>query len=301
MSDATSTHPSARASAKGRAQQPVRRIGFIGLGDQGLPMATAIADAGFELHAWARRPTSLEGLADVGHVAHATAEDLARSCDVIALCVSEDSDVVELVATLLPATRTGAVIINHGTGTPATATSLAQLCATHGVHCVDAPVSGGRPGALERRLTTMVGGPAEVVERVRPVFDSFSAQVVHLGDAGSGQMAKLFNNAMLILNQATIADVFKVAAAAGVDTVRLARVLAFGSASSSALTLFGSMITTDNVAHLSAVEDLDVDIFETAMHDAGVDATEIIARAHHGANAMTSTLTRITGKGVENL
>lgn len=190
-------------------------------------------------------------------------------------------------------------IVNHGTGTPATATSLAQLCATRGVQCVDAPVSGGRPGALERRLTTMVGGPADVAERVRPVFESFSAHVVHLGDAGSGQMAKLFNNAMLILNQATIADVFEVAAAAGVDTVRLAQVLAFGSASSSALTLFGSMITQHNVAHLSAVEDLDVDIFETAMHDAGVDATAIIKRAHHGGTAMTSTLTRITGEGVD--
>lgn len=271
-------------------------VGFIGLGDQGLPMATAIAGAGFELHLWARRPGSLEPLAAVPHRVHATAEELSAVCDVVALCVSEDADVLDLVEhKLLPNLRPGAVVLNHGTGTPANARRLAELCGDRSVYCLDAPVSGGRPAAEKHELTTLVGGPTDVVEAVRELLAAFSAHVIHLGEVGSGQMAKLFNNAMLIVNQATIAELLDLAAQTGTDTARLVEALTKGSASSRALTLFGTMITPENVAHLSAVEDLDVDIFEAAMTDAGVAASAVVQRAHEGARSMADVLAHLQG------
>src|SRR5262249_47749984 len=94
-------------------------VGFIGLGDQGLPMAIAIAEAGYPLHVWARRPGSLDALGTVAHVCHDNIKDLAASCDIVALCVSTDEDVMQIVTGgLLDGLHPGSVLINHGTGTP---------------------------------------------------------------------------------------------------------------------------------------------------------------------------------------
>ncbi|MET7995014.1 NAD(P)-binding domain-containing protein [Amycolatopsis sp. NPDC005232] len=112
-------------------------IGFIGLGDQGAPLATAIAETGFPLHVWARRPASLTAVAGVAHTAHNTVADLAAAVDVLALCVSEDEDVLGLLTGgLLDALRPGAVVVNHGTGVPSAATRMASLCAAHDVSFV---------------------------------------------------------------------------------------------------------------------------------------------------------------------
>ena len=254
-------------------------VGFIGLGDQGLPMAVAIAQAGFPLHVWARRPTSLEGLGTTPATVHATLPELAAACDIVAFCVSTDEDVLELLSDgVLAGLPPGAVVVNHGTGTPQGAERIAELCSRAGVPALDAPVSGGRPAAETRALTVLVGGPAEALERCAPVFEAFAAQVVPMGPVGAGQAAKLFNNVLLSLNQAAIAS--------GIDPDRLVAALRLGSARSRALTLLGEMVTAATVAHLSAVEDLDVDLFATAMAEAAVHADPVVARAHAGARGL---------------
>lgn len=268
-------------------------VGFIGLGDQGLPMARAIAEAGFPLHVWARRPASLEPLADVAHQVAGSVEELAGSCDIVALCVGTDEDVERLVARMLPHLRPRAVVVNHGTGLPATATRLTQRCAPRGVAVVDAPVSGGRPAAEEKRLTTMVGGPEDAAQRCRPVFEAFSAHVVHLGGSGAGQTAKLFNNALLMLNQRSIEDVVALAARMDLDLGRLVAVLRLGSASSAALSLLNTMVRPDNVEHLSKVEALDMELFDRALRDAGVDAGEVVERGLSGARGLPDLLDRL--------
>ncbi|WP_329239384.1 NAD(P)-dependent oxidoreductase [Actinoallomurus sp. NBC_01490] len=276
----------------GRERPPV---GFIGLGDQGLPMATAIAEAGFPLHAWARRPTSLDGLRGVSHVRHDGIRDLAASCDIVGLCVSTDEDVLRLVTGgLLDALRPGAVVVNHGTGLPANAVRLTEICAPAGVEVLDAPVSGGRPAAEERRLTTMVGGPRTAAERCEPVFSSFSRHVVHLGGAGAGQTAKLFNNALLMMNQANITEIVDLAIELGMDPARLVGVLKLGSASSAALTLLNTMVTLDNVAHLSSVEALDMELFDTAMREADLDPRAVTERGMAGARGLARLLHSLT-------
>lgn len=262
-------------------------VGWIGLGDQGLPMATAVAESGFPLHAWARRSSSLDGLADVAHVRHSGVTALAAASDVVALCVGTDDDVLNLITGgLLDGLRPGSIVVNHGTGTPANAARFTVACSAVGVEVLDAPVSGGRPAAVERRLTTMIGGPQSAADRARPVFESFSRHIVHLGGAGSGQTAKLFNNALMITNQAAIADIFELAAAVGMDPVCLFEVLEVGSAASTVLSLFNTMVTTDTVEHLSKVEALDMDLFEIAMREGGVDASALTARGRSGARRL---------------
>ncbi|MFJ4715673.1 NAD(P)-dependent oxidoreductase [Streptomyces sp. NPDC088785] len=278
-----------------RAPQDTPVVGFIGLGDQGLPMARAIAGAGFPLRVWARRPASLEPLADVPHEAADSVEALAAACDVVALCVGTDEDVERLVGQMLPRLREGAVVVNHGTGVPATAARLAERCSARGVAVLDAPVSGGRPAAEEKRLICMVGGPHSAAERCRPVFEAFSAHVVHLGPSGAGQTAKLFNNALLMLNQRSIADIVTLAARMDVELGPLVEVLELGSASSAALSLLNTMVRPDNVEHLSQVEALDMELFDRAVRDAGTDPGEVTERGLSGARGLPALLSRLNG------
>ncbi|WP_431918774.1 NAD-binding protein [Nonomuraea jabiensis] len=105
--------------------------------------------------------------------------------------------------------------------------------------------------------------------RCEPVFSSFSRHVVHLSEADAGQTARLFNNALLMMNQAGIAKIVDLVAELGVDQARLVKVLKFGSASSPALTLLNRMVTLDNVEHRSGVEALDMELRDAAMRDAG--------------------------------
>ncbi len=269
-------------------------VGFIGLGDQGLPMATAIADAGYPLHVWARRPGSLDALGNVAHVRHDDIKDLAAACDIVALCVSTDDDVLRIVTGgLLDGMRSGSVVVNHGTGTPRNAVRLTETCARAGVDVLDAPVSGGRPAAQARTLTTMVGGPRPIAQRCEPLFGSFSRHVVYLGGPGSGQTAKLFNNALLMMNQANIADIVDLAATLGMDPSSLVDVLKLGSASSNALTLLNSMVTPNNVDHLSKVEALDMRLFDTAMTEGGVNADSVTARGLAGASRLPALVRRL--------
>ncbi|MFE7031784.1 NAD(P)-dependent oxidoreductase [Streptomyces sp. NPDC057621] len=266
-------------------------VGFIGLGDQGLPMARAVAEAGFALRVWARRPASLQPLAGIPHQAADSVEDLAASCDVVALCVGRDEDVERLIAQMLPHLRSGAIVVNHGTGVPAIATRLAEQCVARQVAVLDAPVSGGRPAAEKKQLTCMVGGPDAAFEQCRPVFKAFSAHVVHLGQTGAGQTAKLFNNALLMLNQRSIA----LAAQLDIDLLSLLDVLKLASGASAALSLLNTMVRTDNVEHLSKVEALDMELFDQAMRDAGIRAEEVTERGLSGARSLPALLTRLNG------
>jgi 3-hydroxyisobutyrate dehydrogenase-like beta-hydroxyacid dehydrogenase len=284
---------SSGSSADASGQDKLRHVGFIGLGDQGLSMAVAIAEAGFTLHVWARRPVSIERLGTTPSVTHATPAELAVACDVVAVCVSTDEDLRRLLVDgtdgtngLLAGLRPGTIVVNHGTGTPRSSQDLAEVCATADVSYVDAPVSGGRPAAEARTLTVLAGGPAEAVERCRAVFASFARDILPMGPVGAGQAAKLFNNALLIMNQAAIADIVRLASASGIDPDRLVEALRRGSANSRALTLLGEMVNPDTVRHLAAVEDLDVDLFAMAMADAGLDADAVVARAHEGAQGL---------------
>src|SRR6185437_6181547 len=146
------------------------RVGFIGLGSQGGPMAGRIIEAGFATSLWARRPASLEPFAGTAAKVAGTPAELAADSDLVCLCVVGDSDVEEITGGedgVLAGLKPGGVIAVHSTVHPETCHALAKRAQTQGISVIDAPVSGGAPAVAEGRLLVMVGGDADVVERCR--------------------------------------------------------------------------------------------------------------------------------------
>jgi 3-hydroxyisobutyrate dehydrogenase len=218
------------------------RVGFIGLGSQGAPIARRIIDAGYPVTLWARRDATLEPFAGTAAKVAGSPADLAAASDLVSICVVGDADVEEVLAGehgVLAGLGEGGVIAVHSTVHPDTCRRLAGQAADRGVRLVDAPVSGGGPAAAEGRLLVMAGGDAETVEYCRPVFATYGDPVVHLGPLGSGQLTKLLNNVLFTANLATAASALALGKAFGVDPGRLADVMSHGSANSFALRAIG--------------------------------------------------------------
>lgn len=214
------------------------RVGFIGLGSQGAPMARRIVEGGFDLTLWARRPASLEQYADTAaKVAHTPAE-LGAASDLVCLCVVGDDDVRQVLdgaQGVLAGMARGGIIAIHSTVHPDTCRLIADKAATQGISVIDAPVSGGAPAASEGTLLVMVGGEQDVVARVRPVFSTFANPIVHLGGVGSGQVAKILNNLLFSANLGAAVSTLELGEALGVPRDALCEVLVRGSATSKAV------------------------------------------------------------------
>lgn len=256
------------------------RAGFIGLGSQGGPMARAIVDAGFPTTLWARRPDSLTPYADTAAVAAATLRELGAQCDVLGVCVVADADVDAVLRGpdgALAEMAPGGVVLVHSTTRPETCVQLQEDFPA--LHVLDAPVSGGGHRAAARSLLVMIGGDVAAFERARPVLETFADPLVHLGPLGSGQRAKLLNNALFTAQIGLSADAFALARAAGLDVSGLAAVLRAGSGRSYAAEIVAaagedlSAFTTNAGALLAK----DVGIL-TALH-AG-EPTSLIAAAN---------------------
>lgn len=214
------------------------RVGFIGLGSQGGPMARRIAEAGYELTLWARRSATLEAFADTPAKVATSPAELAEASDLVCICVLSDADVDEVVTGehgVLAGLSEGGVIAVHSTVHPDTCHRLAAKANAHGVTLVDAPVSGGGMGAAEGHLLVMMGGDPDTVERCRPVFATYADPIIHLGPLGAGQVAKLLNNLMFTAHLATAASTLDLGQSLGIDPRRLAEVVTHGSGSSFAL------------------------------------------------------------------
>jgi 3-hydroxyisobutyrate dehydrogenase-like beta-hydroxyacid dehydrogenase len=214
------------------------RVGFIGLGSQGAPMARRIIDAGFTTTLWSRRPATLAPYADTPAKRAASPAELAAASDLVCVCVVDDADVEQVVTGeqgVLTGLRPGGVIAVHSTVHPDTCRRLADRARVHGVSVIDAPVSGGGRAAAEGRLLVMVGGESGTVAYCRRVFETYADPVVHMGPLGSGQIAKLLNNLLFTANLATAADTLALGPELGIDRGALAEVVLHGSGSSFAL------------------------------------------------------------------
>jgi 3-hydroxyisobutyrate dehydrogenase-like beta-hydroxyacid dehydrogenase len=268
--------------------KPSLNIGFIGLGDQGGPMARAIGESGLKLHVWARRTQSLEAVAGVPHTAHASIPELAAASDIVGLCLRDDSDLWDILGRqgLLKALKPGTIVVNHGTGDPDENRRIASYLDEASVIFLDAPVSGGRPGAVARTLTTFVGGDAAAFEHCKPVFRTFSTQAVHMGPSGAGQVAKLLNNALTMTNLKNAVDVFGFADKLGLNIANLFDAVSVSSGSSAVLRSVGSAITPDIAPHLQELMRKDIEHFADAMVSKGLDPSEVVEQGLSGANGL---------------
>ena len=211
------------------------RVGFIGLGSQGGPMARRIIEAGYPVTLWARRPATLEPFADTNAKIAGSPAELAAASDLVCVCVRDDADTEEVVDAVLGGLAAGGVVAVHSTVHPDTCRRLAERARAGGVRLIDAPVSGGAPAAEAGRLLVMVGGDEETVEFCRPVFGSYGDPVVHLGPVGAGQVTKLLNNAAFTAHLGVAVSLLALGQSLGVDQLRLADVISHGSGNSFAL------------------------------------------------------------------
>lgn len=200
------------------------RTGFIGIGSQGGPMALRMLQR-FPLTVWARRPEAAASFAEKGAGVAETVEQLGADCDHIGLCVVNDADVLDVCGRLVPAMRQGSVLALHSTVLPETAAEIEALCLEYGVNMVDAPVSGGAPGAEAGTMTVMCGGTQEAFDQARPVFESFGKLIVLLGRAGAGQKAKIVNNALMAANMGLAQAALQAGEALGVERKALAELI----------------------------------------------------------------------------
>jgi 3-hydroxyisobutyrate dehydrogenase len=209
------------------------RVGFVGLGSQGGPMARRIVEDGFPTTLWARRPESLEPYDGTGAAYAADRRSLGAASDVLCLCVIGDADVDEVLRGdegALAGMAPGGMVVSHSTVHPDTCRRLQTDFPE--LYFVDAPVSGGGHMAAAKSLLVMAGGDDEVVDRCRPVFETFANPLIHLGGLGAGQAAKLLNNSLFTAHLGLAASTFCVAASLGVDLDALTKVLSTGSSRS---------------------------------------------------------------------
>jgi 3-hydroxyisobutyrate dehydrogenase-like beta-hydroxyacid dehydrogenase len=197
-------------------------IGFIGLGSQGGPMAQRIGDAGMPLVVWARRPEALEPYTARGAVAAASVAELGARCDHVGICVIDDADVLGITDELIPAMKSGSRIAVHSTILPETCTWLDAACRERGIELIDAPVSGGGPGAAAGTLTVMCGATPKAFDAALPVFQTFGKEIVLLGGVGAGQRAKIVNNSLMAANMGLAHAAMAAADALGIDRAAFA-------------------------------------------------------------------------------
>ena len=175
------------------------RVGWIGLGAMGWPMAGHLHGAGTLEAVWNRTLSKSGAFAEqhAGVLAATTPATLAERCQVIMLCVSADRDLNEVVDAMLPALAPGSILVDHSTVSPSTARALAAKLAEREIGFIDAPVTGGVEGAVKGQLAIMAGGDWDQFQSVRPLLDAYARVVHHLGHAGSGQAAKAVNQLMV--------------------------------------------------------------------------------------------------------
>ncbi|MGA0600460.1 NAD(P)-dependent oxidoreductase [Caulobacter sp. KR2-114] len=209
------------------------RVGFVGLGVMGGPMAGHLARAGHEMRVFNRSPDKARAWAEAhgGHAA-ATVAEAAEGCALLALCVGNDDDVRAVVGEALPALASGAVIVDHTTTSAKLARAMAESAAAQGRSFLDAPVSGGQAGAENGQLSIMIGGEAAAVARAEPVIGAYAKAIKHMGGPGAGQLTKMVNQICIAGVVQGLAEAVAFAGKAGLDPTLVYEAVSKGAAQS---------------------------------------------------------------------
>lgn len=227
------------------------KVGFIGLGAMGLPMAGHLLRAGHELAVWARRPETAAPLRHAGAAWAETPECLAARSEVVFTMVTGPADVAELLfgdRGLAAGAAVDSLCVDCSTIAPAIARQLGARLAARGIGFLDAPVSGGSVGAANASLAIMVGGEAAHLERALPLLQLLGRTIVHVGPTGAGQVAKACNQMVMVAAIQACAEAARLAAAHGVDFGRVGAAMAGGSAGSRVLEVFGGRMAAREFA-----------------------------------------------------
>lgn len=225
------------------------KVGWIGTGVMGLSMCGHVMSAGYEATVYNRTRSRCRPLVDRGAREAASPREVAAASDVVFTIVGYPSDVREVTLGaegILAGARPGTVVVDMTTSEPALAREIDEAARARGVHAVDAPVSGGDVGAREARLSIMVGGDAEVVAALRPIFDCMGKTVVHQGPAGAGQHTKMVNQVLIATNMIGVCEALLYAHKAGLDPTTVLQSVGSGAAGSWSLNNLGPRMIAGN-------------------------------------------------------
>jgi len=253
------------------------RTGFIGVGSQGAPMARRMMEAGYPLTIWARRAEVMGEWAAMGVSTAASPAELAAACNHVGVCVVDDAGVAEICDQLIPAMSDGSVLAIHSTILPESCEKLEARCAERGIRFLDAPVSGGEPAASAGTLTVMCGGSEEAFNAARPVFESFGKLIVLLGAAGSGQRAKIVNNALMSAHFGVGHAAAQAAAALGIDAAAFRELINASSGRSYAFEVYARLPSPSAFAMGAALLNKDVNLLAATL--SGDENTELLKNA----------------------
>jgi len=218
------------------------KLGFVGLGIMGRPMALNLRKAGHALWVHARRAEGMQPLVAAGATACGSPQEVAAAADITFICVSDTPDVEQLILGergLLHGVRSGAVVVDMSTISPVATRRFAAELAKRGAEMLDAPVSGGEIGAVNATLSIMVGGKPAVFERVKPCFEAMGKNIVLVGDNGAGQVAKACNQIVVAVTIEAVSEALTFARKNGVDAGKVRDALMGGFAGSKILEVHG--------------------------------------------------------------
>lgn len=225
------------------------KLGFVGLGIMGGPMAGRLQKAGHDVCVFGRRSETMQPLTSTGCSGAGSPREVAQRSEIIFTMVSDTPDVETVVLGdfgLIEGAQRGSVIVDMSSIAPLATQRIAHKLAERGIDMLDAPVSGGEIGAIEGTLSIMVGGKEAAFERVKPLFEIMGKNIVHVGKHGAGQIAKLCNQIVVAMTIAAVGEAFLLADKAGVDAARVRQVLMGGFAGSRIMEVHGQRMLDDN-------------------------------------------------------
>jgi 3-hydroxyisobutyrate dehydrogenase len=254
------------------------RAGFIGLGAMGRPMAGHLQRAGLLAAVGNRSHDKAAALAqELGVAAPATTGDIAALCNVIALCVTADADVLAVTRQIAANAAPGTIVIDHSTVSSQTAQEAAAILAAAGGAFLDAPVSGGVEGAKNGKLSIMAGGDAAVLERARPVLEAYGARISHMGGVGAGQNTKAVNQVLIAGIAQAVTEGLALGEALGLDPATLLPTLGAGAAGNWFLEKRGATMLRNefSIGFKLGLLHKDLGIVQGLARNAGTDTTII--------------------------
>ena len=248
------------------------KIGFIGLGIMGRPMALNLLKGGHDVRVWARRAESMQPLLNAGATVAASPADVATDRELVISMVADAPDVVEVMRGVASARVPGLVAVDMSTIAPAAARSIGAELAAVGIDFLDAPVSGGEVGAIAGTLSIMAGGSAAAFARAEPAFACMGKNIVHVGDSGAGQVAKAANQIVTGMGVLAVAEAFAFASKNGVDRSKVREALLGGFAYSKILENHGQRMLERNFkpGFKSWMHEKDLNIVMQTAHELGL-------------------------------
>jgi 3-hydroxyisobutyrate dehydrogenase len=291
------------------------KIGFIGLGVMGKPMALNLLNAGYKLTVWNRTKSKMDDLLAAGASGAESPKEVAEKSDVVITMVTDSSDVEEVTLGpegVIHSVHKGLVFVDMSSISPTVTLKIANELKAKGVEVLDAPVSGGEIGARQATLSIMVGGPKETFDKCLPILQVLGKKITHMGSNGMGQTTKLCNQVICALNIQAVCEGLMLGAKAGLDLKKLLEVVTAGAAGSWMLSNLGpKMIERDmrpgfKIKHqqkdlklvLSFAAELGLPLPGTALVQQMFRAVEAEGLGEQGTQAAIVAMEKLSGKKI---